>query len=398
MDRTTTILTLMCLLATLATALSKAPENTPPDGISALVSGNNAFAVKLYGQLRDDEGNLFFSPFSVSSALGMTFSGARGNTADEMRSALELPDGEGVHSAFGELISNLVGTEPRLDIANALSLTGGDVSGEFKSLLAQNYHAEIFFGDLDKINEWVSDKTHGKIEKILDRLDPNSVCVILNAIYFKGDWLSPFQGHATRDAPFYIAPDDEVSVPMMFQESRFKLLEGDGFQAISLPYKGRPMSMVIFLPNERGDLAGIESKLTPQNLAKWLSEIDSHEEEKVKLYIPKFELKTDYSLVPPFKSLGMRDAFMMDVADFSGTGWPVGELWISQIKHKAFIEVNEKGTEAAAATAVEMATKAAMPQPTPIFRADHPFIFIIRDNETGSILFMGRISNPKADK
>jgi serpin B len=363
-----------------------------------IVQGNNAFALKMYRELGVPEGNLFFSPYSISSALGMTYAGARGTTAKEMKSALLFSlDQSALPSAFKRLNRELAATAnktgQKLNIANALVLTGGDVSGEFKAILKNYFDAEIFGGGLDKINGWVKQKTEGKIEKILDKLDPNSVCVLLNAIYFKGTWASQFQKSSTQDVPFNLSAGKQVTVPMMYQKSDFKLLEEKDFQAVSLPYRGKTLSMVVLLPRTVNGLAALERQLTDRSLTGWLAKLDVQPDQKIQLFLPRFKLETKYDLVSPFARIGMKEAFDLSTADFRGMGWPKGRLYISQIKHQAFVEVNEEGTEAAAATAVEMATKSF--RQYPVFRADHPFICLIRDNESGSILFMGRIVNPE---
>ncbi len=403
----------------IGSAPSKQPKNASPAG---LARANTAFAVKLYRQMSAKEGNLFFSPYSISSALGMTYGGARGETDKEMKAALnfELDQAE-LHAAFkklnAELANNARSNGQKLNIANGLCLTGDDVSKEFKTLLQDNYGAELFRGGLAKINGWVKEKTEGKIDKILSELSPDSVCVILNAIYFKGAWATKFKEKRTRIQPFKVSATKRVNVPLMYLEGEFKLLKKKGFQIAALPYKGDELSMIVLLPDaaggtaslqeqlrqltERsktrripkpaGGLAALEKQLTAANLALWLGELDKTRKRTVWLYLPRFKLETDYDLVGPFKKLGMKNAFDAN-ADFSGMGWPKGKLWISQIKHKAFVEVNEEGTEAAAATAVEITTESAVMYPT--FRADHPFIYLIRDNKTGSILFLGRMANP----
>jgi serpin B len=365
----------------------------------SIVKGNNSFGVQLYGKLGSSEGNLFFSPYSISSALGMTYAGARGTTAREMKEALRFQlDQADLNAAFKGLNRELVAAAQKsgqkLSIANALVLTGGDVSGEFKTILKDNYSAEIFAGGLDKINGWVKQKTEGKIETILEELSPNSVCVLLNAIYFKGVWESQFDKSRTHDAPFSVSTGKQVTVPMMYQKSDFKLLAEPDFQAVSLPYKGKSLSMVILLPRTPDGLAALEKHLTGQNLKGWLAKLDGQPAQKSELYLPKFTHEAGYDLVSPFIKMGMRDAFAPGKADFRGMGWPIGRLYISQIKHKAVVEVNEEGTEAAAATAVEMSTKS-VPY-YPVFRADHPFLYIIRDNQSDAILFMGRMADPTA--
>ena len=365
--------------------------------MATLVKGNSAFAVQLYQQLSAGTGNLFFSPFSVSSALAMTYAGARENTAAEMKTAMSFGlDQEPLHNSFSQLNQNLAATAnsdgQKLNIANGLCLTGGDVSEEFKVVLQKSYKAELFAGDLAKINDWVNAKTEGKIEKILESLDANSVCVLLNAIYFKGIWENRFDELQTREIPFRLSEKEEIKVPFMYQKGSFSFIEKDDFQAIAMPYKGKSLAMVVVLPKTVDGLASLEQNLSPENVVQWLAEIDSVSAQDVDLFLPKFKFATGYDLVPACAALGMKDAFAPAAADFSGMGWPKGKLWISQIKHKAFVEVNEEGTEAAAATAVEMSRESVSMDP--VFKADHPFIFLIRENSTGSILFMGRAANP----
>lgn len=379
-------------------ATSMAASAQVPLSRERLVQGNTAFALELFRELGSKEGNLFFSPYSVSTALGMTYAGARDNTAKEMADVLHFQmDQTKLHSAFkdlnGELAASARKSGQKLNIANALVLTGGGVGGGYKDLLKANYDAEIFNGGLDTINTWVKGKTEGKIDKILEALDTNSVCVLLNAIYFKGIWHSQFMKSSTTDAPFSVSETRKITVPLMYQKSDFKIIEENDFQAVSIPYKGNNLSMVILLPRPSAGLAALEKQLTPHVLNGWLAKLDKERVQKVKLYLPKFKLETGYDLKNPFQKMGMNDAFQENIADFRGMGFlRKGDVWIGQIKHKAFVEVNEEGTEAAAATAVEMVTKSV--QYDPIFRADHPFLFIIRDNASGSILFLGRMVDP----
>jgi len=387
-----TALTLMVIAI-----LGNAPSRGAEMDIKTLARDNTAFALSLYGKLAPTEGNLFFSPYSISSAMGMTYAGARENTAAEMAKALEFAaTPEQLPAAFKSLNAAVQASARKgghkLNIANGLCLTVDDVSKEFKAVLRDNFDAELFAGGLDKINGWVKAKTEGKIEKILETLSPNSVCVLLNAIYFKGNWASQFKRKATHDAPFRPATGKEVTVPLMYQEGEFKLLEKDAFQALVMPYSGKTLSMVIILPKAVDGLAALEKTLTAETLAQWLAEADKQAEIETEVFVPRFKLETGYDLVPPCQALGIKDAFDADKADFRGMGWPKGGLWIAQIKHKAYVDVNEEGTEAAGATAVEMQTASAPRYP--VFRADHPFLFVIRDHATDSILFVGRLSDP----
>jgi len=365
--------------------------------ISSLARDNTEFALSLYGKLAPTEGNLFFSPYSISSAMGMTYAGAWENTAVEMAKALEFAaTPEQLPAAFKSLNAAIQASARNgghnLNIANGLCLTGGGVSKEFEAVLREKFDAGIFPGGLDNINGWVKEKTEGKIEKILEELSPNSVCVLLNAIYFKGNWASRFKRKATQDAPFRPATGKEVTVSLMYQKGQFKLLDKNGFQALIMPYNGKTLSMVIILPKAVDGLAALEKMLTAETLTQWFAEADKQTEREAQVFVPRFKLETGYDLVPPCQALGIKDAFDADKADFRGMGWPKGELWIAQIKHKAYVDVNEEGTEAAGATAVEMQTRSI--QRYPVFRADHPFLFVIRDHATGSILFLGRLTDP----
>lgn len=372
---------------------SSAPSATGP-----LVKGNTAFALSLYRQLGAKDGNLFFSPHSVSTALAMTWAGARENTEKEMAKALHFNMAQGlVHSSFKSLSTDLADTVKNsgqtLNVANALILTGGDVGSAYRSFLENTYDADIFRGDLDDVNLWVKKKTDGKIPKILDELDVNSVCVILNAISFKGLWDLPFDKARTREAPFHVSASRQVNALMMSGKSRYRLLTEQDFQAVSIPYRNNSLSMVVLLPRTVDGLAALEKQLTAENLNLWLSGLDASEPRTLRLSLPKFKLESGHDLKQPFQALGMNDAFLENIADFRGMGFAKkGEVWIGQVKHKAFVDVNEEGTEAAGATAVEMVTKSVSFDP--VFRADHPFLFLIRHTGSGSVLFMGRLADP----
>ncbi len=364
-----------------------------------VVRGNTAFAVDLYARLAAEPGNLFVSPYSISMALGMTYGGARENTAAEMSRTMHFPARQiALHSAFKQLNQSLADTAGetglKLNIANGLCLTGGDVSAEYKALLRNAYQAELFDGGVDRINAWVLDRTEGKIDKLLDSLDPNSVCVLLNAIYFKGMWESQFKKDNTRNAPFTVAPDAELLVPFMYQKCQLQVIRKKSFQAAAIPYAGKKMSMVILLPDDIAGLPALERQLSAEHLAHWLAELDAAPSRELRLYLPKYKMETSYDLAGQLQAMGMVDAFEADRADFTGMGWAKGDLWIAQVKHKAFVEVNEEGTEAAGATAVEMTRGSAISNPE--FRADRPFLFLIRDHQTGALLFMGRLANPAA--
>ena len=387
--------------AVLLSAPVSAADAAPP--AAALVKGNTAFAVAVYGELGKADGNVFFSPFSVSTALGMAFAGAREDTARQMQDVLGLPSDQAPVpsglSALGRDISAAADSAgEHFMIANGLCLTRsrGVVSDEYKALLRSHFDAELFEGGLEQINSWVRDKTDGKIEKILDELDRLSVCVLLNAAYFRGTWASPFDPDQTRAAPFSIAPGRTATVPFMSQNTSLPIIEQPGLRIAALPYEGGRLALVIVLPDDVGGLAAIERNLTAARVQEWLGELTRAPQPALQITIPKFVLRGEYDLIPPCRSLGMRDAFQADRANFSGIDGGANSLYVSQARHRAFVELDERGTEAAAATAIELSLKGAPPRPVRPFRADHPFLFMIVDRPTGSVLFMGRLVDPSA--
>ncbi|GAI76663.1 unnamed protein product, partial [marine sediment metagenome] len=243
------------------------------------------------------------------------------------------------------------------------------------------------------INAWVEKKTKDKIKELLKPgvLNRLTRLVLTNAIYFKGNWDSQFEKARTQPAPFTLTDGKKVNVPMMNQTEKFKYTEAESFQALELPYVDNELSMVILLPKETDGLSDFEKTLTAGNLSEWLGKLRKR---KVIVSVPKFRMTSQFSLAAVLKSMGMTDAFVPDAADFSGMNGK-RDLFISAVIHKAYVEVNEEGTEAAAATGVVIGVTS-MPARPPVFRADHPFLFLIRDNRTGSILFIGRVMNPKA--
>jgi serpin B len=368
------------------------------------VTGNTAFALDLYGKLRAQEGNLFLSPYSISTALAMTHGGARGETEAQMAKVLhfDLPQ-EQLHSAFATLEAGLSGVQKKgkvkLAVANSLwPQKGYAFLPEYLDLCKIQYGTAITPLDYagagetarKTINDWVEDKTNKKITDLIAPgvLNALTRMVLVNAIYFKGDWASQFKADATQKQPFHISASQTVEAPLMHQKREFGFSENNDLQVLELPYSGDDLSMIVLLPRKTDGLAGLEAKLTVQNLAAWTGKLHR---QKVEVFLPKFKMTAQFSLNEKLSALGMTDAFT-GKADFSGmTG--NRDLYISAVIHKAFVEVNEEGTEAAAATAVVMAARS-MPRPSPVFRADHPFLFLIRDNATGSILFLGRITDP----
>jgi serpin B len=374
----------------------------------AVVEGNNRFAVELYAKLREQEGNLFFSPYSISAALAMTYAGARGETEAQMAKVLHFPsqragDQERFHPAFGAIIKDLNTRGKKgkyeLIVSNALwGQKGYEFLAEFLELVKSNYGGRLnevdFISDTESarktINAWVEKKTKDKIKDLIVPGDLNQLTrlVLTNAIYFKGNWASRFKKENTKDAEFTLLSGEKVDTPTMNQTEQFSYMETEDFQGLEMPYVNNELSMIIFLPKRTDGLAEFEKKLTAENLSQWLARLRKRE---VIVSVPKFKETSRFSLAGVLKSMGMTDAFVSVVADFSGMNGKK-ELYISKVIHKAFVDVNEEGTEAAAATAV--VTRAIAIRPS-VFRADHPFLFLIRDNSSGSILFIGRMMNPK---
>jgi serpin B len=389
-----------------------APVESEGD-LPELVAGNSTFAFDLYQALRIDEGNLFFSPYSISQALAMTYAGAAGETKSQMADTLgfTLPDDQ-LHPAFNSLDLELAsraegeqGTEGRefqLNIANAIwGQEGYGFLPDFLDVLAQNYGAGLrvldFIGTSEEsrvtINDWVSEQTEGKIEDLVPQgaIDELTRLVLTNAIYFNAGWLFPFEPENTQDGPFHLLDDGEVIVPMMMQSKRLGYGQGDGYQAVSLPYGLSGLSMVLIVP-PAGQFGVFEESMTAERID---AIVEGLGERMVSLTMPKFDFESSFDLAGTLAAMGMPDAFT-EFADFSGmTG--NRDLLISAVVHKAFVSVDEEGTEAAAATAVVVGpTSAPEPVEPAELTIDRPFIFLIRDSETGAILFLGRVLNPAA--
>jgi serpin B len=381
-----------------------------------VVAGDTAFALDLYGRLATQPGNLFFSPYSISSALAMTYGGAAGLTAAEMSKTLhfDLPSPR-LHAAFGGLNEALnVGGQKggySLSMANALwGQQGVAFLAPFLDLVQRDYGAGLtqldFKHDAEgarkTINDWVADKTHGKITDLIARgaLNQLTRLVLTNAIYFKGNWEREFKKEMTSDQPFYAAPGKQAPARLMEQTGDFGYFENGTFQLLEMPYKGKDLAMVALLPRDNNGLTVLEKELSADVLQGWLAKAHYG---KVEVYFPKFKMTEQFSLGEELKAMGMPGSFDQRKADFSLMNGKqpgeAGSLSISEVIHKAFVECNEEGTEAAAATAVVMrmtATAMTRHRPTPVFRADHPFLFLIRDLHSDEILFLGRVVDPNA--
>jgi len=369
---------------------------------SEVVHGNTTFALDLYSRLKAVPGNVFVSPYSVSTCLTLAYGGARGETAAQMGKVLHLPEGE-PHSAFGELQRQMTeAVKPmgaQLDMANALWVQQGHSFNSAFIEMAQNQYrantrqvdfrtqAEVAAGEL---NKWVSEKTRGKIERVLSQgnLTPLTRLVLVNAIYFKGNWVTRFEKSETQDQYFHLANGSSIMTPLMHHFQEAKYMAAQTFQAVELPYLGNETSMVILLPRQVNGLSQLEQVLSLQLLTTVFSRLNRQE---IELFLPRFTLDSQFDLKAVLGGLGMPDAFGAK-GDFSGieAGQP---LWISGVFHHAWVEVNEQGTEAAAATAIPAESSAAHSLRA-VFRADRPFLFLIRDLRSGSLLFIGRLSVP----
>jgi serpin B len=375
--------------------------------VSGVVEGGNKFALDLYQKLRSEEGNLFFSPSSISTALAMTYAGAAGETEKEMAKTLhfqmpknQLHDGMHALQAFWKTPDKKQGI--RLNLANRLwGQDSYEFLAEFLGITREKYGAELArvnFAQTEQarqtINGWVEEQTENKITDLIPAgaIDSDTKLVLTNAVYFHGIWSDPFKKALTNDEDFHVTSSDSIKVPMMHRWHEYRYGEADNLQILELPYGDGSLSMVVLLPKKVDGLAALEAKLTFQNLQQWVGSLSKHD---VKVYLPKFKTNSQFDLGDTLKSIGINTAFDPNTADFSGmTGGK--DLFISAVIHKAFVDVNEEGTEAAAATGLIITATSAAPDPTepPVFRADHPFIFMIRDNRNGSIMFMGRIRNP----
>jgi serpin B len=396
----------ICLFITAGCMAIEPNKQTPSVSSGAgIVEGNNKFALELYQELKAKEGNLFLSPYSISTALAMACAGARGQTEKQMADALCFPpmSNEQFHKEFGSIIKQLnkAGEKGGFELVVANALWGQKdykFLQEFLTLVKTNYEGDLQQVDFatqteaarKTINTWVENKTKDKIMELIKpgTLDSMTRLVLTNAIYFKGKWASQFKPERTEDAPFTLSDGGKKNIPMMSQKTQFGYMETDSIQALEMPYVNNDLSMVILLPKKLDGVKDLEKDLTSENLAGWIAKLRKRE---VQVFFPKFKMTSEFELAKVLSDMGMPDAFSSK-ADFSGMAGN-RELFISAVIHKAYVDVNEEGTEAAAATGVVMRLTSVEPPP-PVFKADHPFIFLIRDNQTGNILFMGRLANP----
>ncbi len=363
----------------------------------------NAFGVDLYSRLGDDGGNLFFSPASVAYALAMTRTGARGKTAAEMDKVLHfVPDDPRLAVSFGHLMDQLTADQEDAVLRLANRLYGqrdfgfapdflAGLEADFDAALEQVDFAQDPDGVRRAINAWVEKQTEDKIKDLLAEgtIDASTRLVLVNAIYFLGSWQKPFPVDATGDRPFHRAAGGDVEVPFMEVEGPFGYAVKDRVQILSLPYKGGDLDMVLVLPPEGTTLADVESRLDARLFAEWLK---APQPDDVLVAMPKLHLETEFELGAALQAMGMRTAFT-NAADFTGMA-PDGGLSIDDVVHKAYLDVDEKGTEAAAATGVEMRLTSARPVNPKVFVADRPFLLAIRHRDSGAVLFLGRVADP----
>jgi serpin B len=399
----------LCVLLLLGAAPLAQAQKLDPE-VETLVQGNSDFAMTLHKQLAAKGGNAFFSPYSISNALAMTYAGAKNETADQMKTTLRfnLADNR-LHPAFGKLSGLMEGNGKRpfqLTIANRL--WGERTLNFFPEFLAINkdsYGAGMeqvdFKGNPEEarkmINDWVEKKTNQKIKDLIPPkgVSPITRLVLTNAIFFKASWHVPFDEKKTKDETFYLADGTEIKTPLMHSKANLRFADHGDFTICELPYEKHEASMLVILPKKKDGLGEVEKKLTPAALAEWMKPLAGHD---VDLKFPKFKMTSSFSLGDHLKEMGMVLPFDKVNADFKGMASnPDGNHYIFAVLHKAFLGVDEKSTEAAAATAVivnKFKSKPKLP-PEATFHVDRPFMLLIRDHATGSILFMGRVVDPR---
>ena len=390
-----------------------AKVNNMADVRGVVVDASNRFALDLHKFLGHEASfatdNLFYSPASIFIALAMTCLGTKGKTAEEIVKVLHVASAPRADlninmKKFLSTVNAVSDNNTKLLVANKLFIEKSlEILESFKEGTSEFYNAEVGLVDFkfhaerarEEINKWVEQKTNDKIKDLIlpGMLTADTKLTLVNAIYFKGLWLEPFSKEATFPGAFFVADNQEIQVPMMSQESHFKFTESEELacQTLEMPYIGGNLSMVIFLPVETGGLAALEEKMTFDSLQKSLSDLDASTPDEVEVYLPKFKLTQRFDLNNILARMGAGDMFAAGKADF--TGIAEVPLYVSDVVHKAFIEVNEEGTEAAAATGIGMK----MMSLKPTFYANHPFLFLIRHVDTGAILFLGRLTKPTTE-
>jgi serpin B len=388
------------------------PTPAPPTAATAaLATASNSFGLDLWSRVRAEPGNISISPASISIALAMTGAGAKGETAAEMKQVLRLGAGADVAVAdWGQLATALQDKSRSLvlRIANRLF---GEQSYKFEAAYLDQTRAAFgaplepvdFAGApepaREHINQWVADQTEQRIQDLLPprAIDSSTRLVLVNAIYFLADWQHPFEKHATREQPFTVAPGKTVPAMLMVRRGNYRMAKGNGVSVLELPYAGGDAAMLVVLPDQVDGLEAVERSLDAAKLTTWMQALGPQE---ILVWLPRFKVDPPKAMEigKELKALGMQRAFDRERADFTGIAnppRPSDRLFIGAVFHKAFVKVDEKGTEAAAATAVSMPRGGGPPRPVPELKVDHPFLFFIVDRASGLLLFMGRVTEPK---
>jgi len=375
-----------------------------------VVDNNNQFAIDLHRVAASDGGNVFVSPFSITAALSMVYAGAEGDTETQIADAMYVADEAAWHANLGALFDDLSGEKYRaytLYSGNAVwGQQGEPFDGDYLSLLERDYRAPMESVDFaaspesarGRINRWVEERTQGHVEELFAEGDINDITklVISNAIYFQADWLDAFEAAETAPDEFRLDAEQSVTAELMNRTADFRYASFDEHRILELPYQDDELSMVIVLPDAVDGLASLEAEMTAEDLAGWIEELRT---EETVVALPKFEMKLDLPLQQTLEELGITDAFDEAAADFTGViaREDMGGNWyIGAARHQAYVKVDESGTEAAAATGFAMEGDDDDAGGPSYFIADHPFLFLIRDQLTGAILFMGRVANPTA--
>jgi leukocyte elastase inhibitor len=424
-----------CALAALAFGTLGASPTHADDKGKALTEAYNASGRALFGRLAVKPGNLVISPYSIGVAMDMALAGARGETESEMvlvlkhrlgraaraDAATALSAGLAQHAsqcqvadAAGGRAQEVKTEKPesnddaptakpacvKLSVANALFVRSGAIAASFRDLVKSKYAAALFDEPkLEDINGFVAEKTEGKIERILERLDPQTSAVLVNAVYFNAPWAIPFDKQQTVDTDFHVSASETATVPMMRKAVSLPVASGEGFKAVRLPYGAAALGMVVVLPDAVDAVSKVAEALDAKRQADLFAALKAKKPEPVDLGLPRFKVASKADLIEPYSKLGMKLAFSDAKADFSGMTGRKDALRISQIEHRAVLEVSEAGTEAAAATAVEVLKRNFKVEPERlIFRVDRPFLLYVVDDATGAVLFQGRVSDPREPK
>ena len=380
------------------------------EGVNEIVLANNQFAIDYYNQLDKENKNIFFSPFSISTAIAMTYEGTDGKTAEEIRKVFYFPQNNEQRKSSFAKIYNTLNNELKnekitLNIANAIwKEKEYTFKKDFLETINKYYYGKTNSVDFKnapepsrkKINEWVEKQTNNKIQKLIPGgvISTYTKMVLTNAIYFKGKWTNLFEQKNTKEKDFLVSEDKNVKTQMMYQTDNFKYYEDTNFQYLQMNYKGNKISMLVILPKDKNGKTIYDFNIPTAK--KIPNVINSLKTKEVKINFPKIELRTNYSLKKDLQKMGMKEVFTNN-ANFSKMD-PKNKLKVSEIYHKTYLKVDEEGTEAAAATAIVIAGTTSVPLPPKVFNANHPFAFIIKENKTGEILFIGKIVNPQSSE